>query len=146
MPGEFKEISSELNSLDITPRELRDEAETPSSLLNRRGVERKDELETILYNISGVLKELQDLVARYHSLGRHQKKNWGRFVFAGKYIQRLRGKLVLYTSTIGLFMTSLSTRSLARKEHILEDLVKEIKEGNRDPTIVSVHDTDDDLP
>jgi len=43
-PGEFQELSRELSSLHTILHELEDEARTPASLLNRRGVGRREEL------------------------------------------------------------------------------------------------------
>ncbi|PMD29363.1 hypothetical protein L207DRAFT_394586, partial [Hyaloscypha variabilis F] len=55
-PGEFQELARELSTLHTILHELEDEAKTPTSLLNRRGAERKPELEALLAN--GLLDEL----------------------------------------------------------------------------------------
>lgn len=44
---------------------------------------------------------------------------------------------------INLFMASLSTGSLARIEGLLDELVKEVKAGRKEPSIVSAHDETD---
>jgi hypothetical protein len=58
-PGEFQELSRELSSLHTILHELEDEAQTPNSLLNRRGSSRKPELQTLLGNLEVVLKEIE---------------------------------------------------------------------------------------
>lgn len=59
-PGEFQELSRELSSLHTTIHELEDEANTPNSLLNRRGSGRESELDCLLQNLSGVLEQIED--------------------------------------------------------------------------------------
>ncbi len=143
--GEFQELSRELSSLQTIIRELQDEAESPTSLLNRRGTGRKPELDKLLENISGVLRQIDDLVKRYHSLGRDQKKTWNRVKFAAEDLAALREKLTFHINAIELFISSLSASSLARIEGILDELVRDIKAGKKEPSIISTCEEEDEV-
>ena len=139
-PGEFQELRRELSTLHTILRELEDEAGTPTSLLNRRGSGRQGELVTILRNLSAVVEQIEDIAKRYHSLGRDQKKAWDRVRFADEDLVGLRSKLSLRINAINLFITSLSAGSLARIEGILNELVRDIKDGKKEPSIISTHE------
>lgn len=56
----------------------------------------------------------------------------------------LRSKLLVHISGINVFIASLSAGSLARIEGILDDLVRDIKEGKKEPSIISTHQTTDE--
>jgi hypothetical protein len=136
-PGEFQELSKEVSSLHTALKELEDEASDPQSLLNRRGARRKDELFMIRDNIETALQQLDDIVKRYQSLGRREKKTWDRVRFAAEDLDAIRGKLVFHTSAISLFLQSLSVGSLGRIEGVLEDLVREVRAGKKEKTLLS---------
>jgi hypothetical protein len=144
-PGEFQELSRELSTLHTILHELEDEAKSPNSLLNRRGSGRKSEFDVLQQNLSIVLKQIEDIVNRYHSLGRDQKRTWDRVKYATEDLTNLRAKLSFHINGISLFVASLSASSLARIEGILDALVQDIREGKKEPTVVSVCDEDDEL-
>jgi hypothetical protein len=145
-PGEFQELSRELSTLHTILHELEDEAKTPTSLLNRRGCGRKAELDTVLENLSEVLRQIEDIVTTYHSLGRDQKRTWDRVKFAKKEdLVTLRSKLLVHMTGINVFVASLSAGSLARIEAVLDELVQDIKAGRKEPTVISAHDETDEV-
>ena len=145
-PGEFQELSRELSTLHTILHELGDNATIPTSLLNRYGSGRKLELEALLGNLSSTLKQVEDIVKRYHSLGRDQKKTWDRVKFATKDLVDLRSKLQFHINGINLFIGSLSAGSLARIELVLDELVRDVKAGRKEPSIVSsVYEANDEL-
>jgi hypothetical protein len=143
--GEFQELSRELSSLHTILHELEDEAKIPTSLLNRRGSDRKPELDKLLTNLSTTLKQIEDIVERYHSLGRDQKKTWDRVKFATKDLAELRSKVQSHINGINLFISSLSATSLARIEGLLDELVRDIKAGRKEPSIVSTDEDNDEV-
>jgi hypothetical protein len=143
-PGEFQELSKEVSTLHTTLKELEDEASDPQSLLNRRGARRKDELFMIRDNIETALQQLDDIVKRYQSLGRREKKTWDRVRFAAEDLDAIRGKLVFHTSAISLFLQSLSVGSLGRIEGVLEDLVREVRAGKKEKTLLSACGEEED--
>jgi hypothetical protein len=144
-PGEFQELARELGTLHTILHELEDEAKRPTSLLNRRGSSRKAELDTLLRNSSNVLKQIEDIVDRYHSLGRDQRRTWDRVKFATEDLVALRTKLSFHINGINLFISGLSAGSLARIEMVLEELVKDIKHGKKETTVISTCEQNDEL-
>lgn len=144
-PQEFQELAREFSSLHTILHELEDEAKTPLSLLNRRGAERRSELDTLLANLSATLENVEDIVDRYHSLGRDQKKTWDRVKFATQDLADLRSRLQSHISGINLFISSLSAGSLGRIEGLLDELVKDIRAGRKEPSIVSTYEDNDEL-
>ncbi len=56
-------------------KELEDEAGNERSTLNRKGAPRKEELVGIIKNVETALKELEDLVTRYASLGERRNEH-----------------------------------------------------------------------
>ncbi|KAE8441293.1 hypothetical protein EG329_005559 [Mollisiaceae sp. DMI_Dod_QoI] len=143
-PSEFQELRRELSTLHTIIHELEDEARMPTSLLNRRGSNRKSELYDMLRNLSSVLEQIEDIAERYHSLGKDQKRAWDRIKFAGTDLATLRSKLLVHIGGINVFIASLSAGSLARIEGILDDLVRDIQEGKKEPSIISTHQTTDE--
>jgi len=106
---------------------------------------RPGSLEALLGNLSDVLKQIEDIVNRYQSLGRDQKKTWDRVKFAKEDLTALRSKLSVHMAGINLFMSSLSVGSLARIEGILDELVQDIKAGRKEPTVISANDESDEV-
>lgn len=147
-PGEFQELARELSSLHIILRELEEEASSPTSLLNRRsrGKARKPEWDLLRMNVEGILKDIGDIAQRYESLGRDQKRTWDRVGFATQDLVALRGKLSVHIGAIQVFIGSLSAGSLAWIEDILDELVRDIKAGRKEPSVISSckDDTEDD--
>jgi hypothetical protein len=136
--AEFDEIAREVITLHTGIKELEDEATDPDSILNRTGIGRKKELETLLQNCMTVLRQLQRLVGRYKSLGTNQKKAWDLVRFGTEGVGAIREKLTFHAAGITLFLTSLGTGSLGRIEKKLDDLVNEIRSGKREPSILTL--------
>ena len=61
-----------------------------------------------------------------------------RIRFGKNDLTRIRGQLVLHTSTIGLFLLGLDTKSLSRIEQRLDEMVVEMRKGNREPTTIII--------
>lgn len=136
-PAEFVDLSHQLSSLHIILHELSDEASLPTSLLNRRGIGRKPELELLLGNLSDDLGRIEDISERYHSLGREQKKVWDRVRFASEDLATLRAKLMFHVTAINSFQASISASALARIEDRLDEVIRDIREGRKEPSIIS---------
>jgi Hsp70 protein len=142
--AEFAEICNEVLSIHTALRELEDEAQNEDSILNRAGKGRQKELSNIVQNCTQALQKLESLVTRYRSLGTSQKKVWDRIKFGDEGIQVIRNQLMLHTSTLTLFLTSLGTGSLGRIEAKLDDIAVEIRAGYHEPSVMTaiVEDTD----
>jgi len=135
--AEFAEICNEVLSIHTALRELEDEAQNEDSILNRAGKGRQKELNNIVQNCTQILRQLESLVTRYRSLGTSQKKVWDRIKFGDEGIQVIRNQLVLHTSTLTLFLTSLGTGSLGRIEKKLDDIAAEIRAGHHEPSVMT---------
>lgn len=70
-------------------------------------------MEALLGNLTVVLGEIEDIVMRYQSLGRDQKKTWDRVNFAKEDLTALRSKLSVHMTGINVFMSNLSVGSLS---------------------------------
>ncbi|MCJ1245657.1 hypothetical protein MMC30_002861 [Trapelia coarctata] len=85
-----------------------------------------------------VLRELQQLLRRYESLGTAKKKTWDRVGFGSEGIEIIREKLAFHASSITLFLASLGAGALGRIEKKLDDFIAEIKAGQREPSILTL--------
>jgi ankyrin repeat protein len=128
------------STLHVSFKNLEEEAANPMSILNRRGVGRKADMDTILSNIKPVLEDLERMVSKYSSLGKTEKRKWDRLRFGAEDLDNIRGKLTFHTSVIDLFMNNLSAGSLAKIETALEEIIIEIRAGRRAKTVLSVQD------
>ena len=135
--AEFAEVCHEVLSIHTALRELEDEAQNEDSILNRAGKGRQKELNNIIQYCTEVLQQLETLVTRYRSLGTSQRKVWDRIKLGDEGIQVIRNKLVLHTSTLTLFLTSLGTGSLGRIEKKLDDIAAEIRAGHHEPSVIT---------
>ena len=140
--AEFLEVGNEVISLRTAIQELQDEAEESNSILTRAGSRRKRELESIMKNCTDVLRELQQLITRYRSLGTQQKRTWDRIKFGSEGVQQIRDKVMFHTSALTLFLTSLGTGSLGRIEKKLDELAAEIQKGQHEPSLSNICDED----
>ena len=141
---EFQEISREVITLHTGIKELEEDACNPDSLLNRVGKSRKSELETLLQSCMTVLRQLQRLVTRYQNLGTNHKRVWDRVKFGTEGIQNIREKLTFHAASITLFLTSLGTGALGGIERKLDELLMEIRDGKREPSILSLGEEEDE--
>lgn len=142
--GEFEEISREIISLHTCIKELEEDARNPDSLLNRKGKGKKKDIDVLLRNCMKVLRELQQLVRRYESLGTAKKKTWDRVRFGSEGIEMIREKLAFHASSITLFLASLGTGALGRIERKLDDFIAEIRAGQREPSILTLGEDSDE--
>ena len=143
--AEFREVGNEVISLHTSLRELQDECEDKDSILNSNQEDKKRTLNVLVQNCIEVLKELQQLLTRYRSLGTNQKRAWDRVKFGSEGIQEIRNKLMFHTSSLTLFLTTLETTSLRRMEKKIDDLAAQIRAGCHEPSIVSLCDDADVL-
>jgi hypothetical protein len=102
-------------------------------------------LDTLLWNLSTTLKQVEDIVQRYYSLGRAPKTTWDRVKFATKDLVDVRTKLQFHINGINLFIASLSAGSLARIELVLDELVRDVKAGRKESTIASTYEDNDEI-
>lgn len=75
-PDKFTEISRTLSSIHTVLADLTAQAGSSTSLLNRNGSEKKQELLLIIENLTHTMEELEDLYKRFIRMGRNA---WRRF-------------------------------------------------------------------
>lgn len=125
-------------------KKLQDEAIDPQSLLNSRGAPRKQELMLLIKNLEEVLKELDEIIRRYQGPARRQRRIWNQFRLATENLDRIRSKLIFHVTAINAFTSSLSCGTLAQIETVLVELVSEVPQGRRQPSLASLHEANND--
>ena len=131
-------------ALHTAIKELEDEIENPDSILNRTGAGKKDELGLLVKNCMGVLQQLNKLLIKYKSLGTTSKRAWDRLRWGTENLQEIREKLMMHTSSLTLFLTTLGTGSLGRIEKKLDQLIEDVRAGRREDTVLTIADEDED--
>ena len=124
-------------------KELQDEASTDHSILNMQGAPRKMELLKMIANLNQVLEQIDAIVDKFQRLGRRERRIWNQLRLSNEDLDKVRGKLTFHVNAINAFTASLSRSTLVRIETVLKELVSEIHEGRRSPSIVSVDDIQD---
>jgi hypothetical protein len=94
-------------------------------------------------NCMAVLQQLYKLLVKYKSLGTPSKRTWDRVGFGIEKLQEIREKLMMHTSSLTLYLTTLGTGSLGRIEKKLDELITDIRAGKREDTILTLADEDD---
>jgi len=148
-PKEFQEISGELSSIHTVLFGLSEQAKDPTSLLLQRGGDRGLEWTRIRENLETTLAELQDLVKRYETMGRNA---WRRARLGMENLTALRSKFGFHLAVINTFVSSLSLSALGRMEPVLgriecllRESVREERAGHKTPTVLTAHETGDEV-
>ena len=123
-------------------KELEDEAADKRSMLNLRGAPRKQELMTLIRGLEEMLKSLDAIVKKYQGLARRERRIWNQLRLATVDLDRIRGKLVFHINAINAFTASLSRDTLAQIERVLLELVEEVRQGRRPPSIASLDESE----
>ncbi|KAL9608481.1 MAG: hypothetical protein Q9167_006689 [Letrouitia subvulpina] len=120
MKAEFEEVANEARAAHTVLKELEDEAKEERSTLNRHGAARKREFMTLIGGLHGALAELDKIVLKYQSLTRRERRIWDQLKLATEDLK------------------SLERGILSRMEAVLLELVEEVRQGRRPPTLVSI--------
>ncbi len=97
----------------------------------------------MISNLNEVLKQLDAIVEKFQRLGRREKRIWNQLKLSSEDLDKVRGKLTFHVNAINAFTASLSRGTLARIETVLIELVSEVREGRRPPSVISVDDAQD---
>ncbi|KAG8527333.1 uncharacterized protein KY384_007485 [Bacidia gigantensis] len=139
-PAEYRECQSELKSVAIAIGSLKEHAEDPSSIVNRKGASRIEDLANIVENCQNPVRQLQTLVSNHSSIvdsGNGQMMRvWHKFKFGLADLESIRDKLNFHLLTINAFLTSLQAfrmKSMERKlDKIYAQLITDAAAGARD--------------
>ena len=132
------------STVNTVIKELQDEAIDPHSVLNTRGAPRKQELMLLINNLEEALKELDGILRKYQGLARRERRIWNQLKLATEDLDTIRGKLTFHVTAINAFTSSLSRGILAQIETVLLELVSEVRQGRRQSSLLSLHETNDD--
>lgn len=124
-------------------KDLQDEAGDANSVLNRRGAPRRQELLLLVENLRSALIEIDAIVQRYQGLARRERRIWDQLKFASEDLGQVRGKLTFHLTAINVFTESLSRSTLSQIEKTLLELIGEVREGRRPPSIVPSDERDE---
>lgn len=138
MRGEFEELAVEARTAHTVVKELIDEARDDESALNRRGTARKQELLSLISGLQRVLQEFDKIIHKYRGLSRRERRIWDQLKLATEDLSGIREKLIYHLTAINAFTNSLERGTMARMETVLLELVEEVREGRRPPTVVSI--------
>ena len=138
MSQEYLEVSREALVVHTLIKELQDEADDPQSILNRRGIPRKQELLRLIQNLQQVLEELESIVKKYQALGRIEKRILNSLRMSREDLDELRSKMTFHVTAINAFTASLSRSTEAQIETVLIEFVKDCREGRVPPNMMSV--------
>jgi hypothetical protein len=130
---EYVEISREVRSLHSVLRTLRTEAQRPDSIIFKQGSAPKTELLEAVNGCKDVLDKLDSALAKYERLdigsnARPERKIWQRLRFGSKIeeLSVIRGKLIVYTSTISVLLDTIHLNAADRIETKVESGFKKI--------------------
>ena len=136
--GEFDEVSKEVATLHTALKEVSDEVQNPRSVLNRSATSKKSELEAILTNCRYTLASLDNVLRKHGSLGSSRPRMLDKFRFGRKDLSPIRTQLAAHKSNIELFLALLGIAGLNLIEERLDEMVQEMRNGNREPTTIII--------
>ena len=124
-PKEFEGLRLEVLSLNATLKALAEEANSPNSIILLASPQRQESLRVLLENCSKGLEQLHVLTRKFPSLGTNEKTKFLEHVkFALQNKNSPRDKLAIHTSSINIFLTSLTHSSLGRLEGLVKNALR----------------------
>jgi hypothetical protein len=127
---DFQGFASEVHSLHTALVCLRDEAISPSSILQYAAPQKIAGLKDVMKNCERGLLDLQKLVPTVLCLQPGKRGEfWAKFRLAFKDKQGPRDKLAIHTASINIFLSSLTHNSLGRLELLLAQVLRTSSES-----------------
>ena len=99
---------------------------------------RAERLKLINEGCEKVLVDLQTLVEKYESLGTQSKRTWDRMKWGKEDLAEIRARL---TSNVSLLTAFISTSQVSVQTK-LDKFLRELRQGKREPSIVSLSTVD----
>jgi hypothetical protein len=137
-------VAREVISLHAAVKQLEEEASKPDSVIGKAGEHTQKELQNLVQNVGQILDQLDKLVSKYKSLGTTKRSKRDVIRFSTESLEDIRSNVILHTTALNLFLGALSTASLGRIESKLDEIVKELRNGQRDFSTIAVSDDEDD--
>ncbi len=138
MRKEFAEVGREARAAHTVAKELVEEAKDEQSVLNRRGAARTQELLSLVGGLQKALEDFDRIIIKYRGLSRRERRIWDQLRLASEDLSGIRDKLTYHLVAITAFTDSLERGTLARMETVMLELVEEVRQGRRPPTLVSI--------
>ena len=98
----------------------------------------------LIKNLEEALTELDGIVRKYQGLARRERRIWNQLRLATEDLDTIRGKLTFHVTAINAFTSSLSRGTLGQIETVLLELVSEVRQGRRQPSLISLHEMNND--
>jgi hypothetical protein len=150
--GEYNEITSVLNSLNVILERLRTEVTTPNSPLQRGSVNYQDQV-TLLGNSATIVAQLNDVIVKFQHLGQSRRSNWDRLRLANRNLGEMRSKLISHTSLLSAFLDTINVGTLGRIEqgvrglpemvNTINKLAADMRTVKRAGSVMTAHEDDD---
>ena len=122
---DFNGFASEVHSLYTALMCLRDEARSPSSILQYAAPQKLAGLKDVIENCENSLQGLQKRAKKVCFLQPKQKRQfWEEFKLAFKDRQGPRDRIAIHTASINMFLSSLTHNSLGRLELLLKSALQ----------------------
>jgi len=102
-PKDFQDISGEVSCLHIV---LKETDELVAELGSELSAERRVHLEDLTAGCRSVLKDLEDLLQKFNSLGSHSKRTFDRLRWSQDRVSALRDRIVSHTVLLTAFNTN----------------------------------------
>lgn len=136
---EYASLSQEAQSIHLVLKEIHEDVLDPKSSLRRRGAGREADFSRILANCRSTLKDLNEAVDKYKSLGTQSQRTWDRLGYSRDEMKVLRDRLEFHLNVVNAFLTSVNTSALSRIEQRLDDIAAEIRSGKREASVLSTY-------
>lgn len=110
-PPDYQELCTETKSLRYALESLANDARDRDSILNRKGRQRKSELDNIVPDCGSTLKDLQAIIDKHSNVLSKSRgrvtRTWHAYKVGSCDLDTYRGRLTFLTSTISVFLLSL---------------------------------------
>ncbi|KAG8533998.1 uncharacterized protein KY384_000840 [Bacidia gigantensis] len=143
MRAEFEEVGREALAAHTVMKELEYEVNDHQSALNRCHLTKRQELIQLVEGLRTTLQNFDNIIIKYKGFTRRERRVWDQLRFAAINLSAPREQLTLHLTAINAFMDGVSRGTLARLETVLLELVREVREGRRAPTVVSIDQPQD---
>ncbi|KAL6722275.1 hypothetical protein ACLMJK_001382 [Lecanora helva] len=120
--GEHDELTREVSALHVALKRMQQELDKPESPINKPGETCRGELQVTVADCGQVLQVLDKILTKYNALSEQERsgrKLWQKVRFSNGEmgdLANLRGKLVLYTSTMSFYLNMVSVGTVGRVE------------------------------
>lgn len=90
----------------------------------------------LIRNLGSAVLGIDTIIQKYRGLARREKPIWNQLRLATEDLSSVRGKLTVQLAAVNVFTDSLSRSALSQIEKVLLELISEVREGRRPPSIV----------